>query len=424
LPKFAKANWQSGEPRMTRQVKTMKPILIMIHGWTKEGSDSFSETIKFLKDDFEIYLIDLPGFKNPLERPYDLNDYLNYLETRIDTDITRINTDDGKVKIHQTRLLYSDLTYKIRSCLFKVYNTIGSGHKEIVYKNALAEELRSQNVKYTREPKIEIKYVDKLVGFYMPDFIIDDKIILEIKAKENLIKEDIKQSFSYLKATKYNLLILINFGIKELEIKRIINTPEDKDYQYKHLKNQRRSVSPNISVDRCMNQCRSASFYLLGHSFGGALAMLYALKHPEKIKKLILYNPAIIREKKLKVKISLFLSKIFKFLEKFIPEKIFYLPKKAYYKFIIKSYDYFNADENLKKTFANIVKIDLRDLAKNLKVKTILLWSKNDKITPLRHGEILKNLIPDSEIILLNGGHSFHKEKPEEFAKILKEVLG
>jgi 2-hydroxy-6-oxonona-2,4-dienedioate hydrolase len=229
----------------------MKTILIMIHGWTKEGSDSFSETVKFLKDTFEIYLIDLPGFKKTLERPYSFDDYLNYLETQINLD----------------------------------------------------------------------------------------------------------------------------------------------------------------------------QFYILGHSFGGALAMLYALKHPEKIEKLILYNPAIIREKNLKIKISLFLSKIFKFLAKIIPEKFFYFSKKAYYRFIVKSYDYFNADENLKKTFSNIVKVDLKDLAKNLKVKTILLWSKNDKFTPLRHGKILKNLISDSQLILLDGGHSFHKEKPEEFAKILKQII-
>jgi pimeloyl-ACP methyl ester carboxylesterase len=229
----------------------MKEKLLIIHGWTKEGGDSFSETVKFLKDDFEIHLIDLPGFKKPLERPYTFDDYLNYLETQINID----------------------------------------------------------------------------------------------------------------------------------------------------------------------------QFYLLGHSFGGALAMLYALKHPEKIKKLILYNPAIIREKNLKIKISLFLSKIFKFLEKIIPEKILYFPKKAYYKFVIKSYDYFKADENLKKTFSNIVKIDLKDSAKDLKVKTVLLWSKNDKFTLLRHGKILKNLISDSQLILLDGGHSFHKEKPEEFAKILKQII-
>jgi len=279
----------------------------MIHGWTKEGSDSFSETVKFLKDDFEINLIDLPGFKKPLERPYDFNDYLNYLENYIDTWInadrnTRIGADKND----------------------------SPGFKP-----------------------------DTLPG-YKPD----------ISGK--------------------------NQGNK----------------------------SGNHPGNNIKSLRESASFYLLGHSFGGALAMLYALKHPEKIKKLILYNPAIIREKNLKIKISLFLSKIFKFFKKIVPQKIFYFLKKAYYRFIVKSYDYFNADENLKKTFSNIVKVDLKDLAKDLKVKTILLWSKNDKFTPLKHGEILKNLIPDSQLILLDGGHSFHKEKPKEFAKILKKVLG
>jgi pimeloyl-ACP methyl ester carboxylesterase len=164
-------------------------------------------------------------------------------------------------------------------------------------------------------------------------------------------------------------------------------------------------------------------FYLLGHSFGGALAMLYALKHPEKIKKLILYNAAIIRDKKLKRKISVFLSKIFKFLEKIFPEKLLYLPKKAYYKFIIKSYDYLMANENLKKTFINIINTDLKDLPKNLKVETILLWGKYDKTTPLKHGEILKNLIPNSKLIILEGGHNVHVKNPEEFSQKLKEVL-
>jgi pimeloyl-ACP methyl ester carboxylesterase len=89
----------------------MKDRLIIIHGWTKEGSDSFSETVKFLKDTFEIYLIDLPGFKKTLERPYSFDDYLNYLETQINTILTRTyadftRTDADKIK---TRT-YADFT--------------------------------------------------------------------------------------------------------------------------------------------------------------------------------------------------------------------------------------------------------------------------------------------------------------------------
>jgi pimeloyl-ACP methyl ester carboxylesterase len=298
----------------------MKDRLIIIHGWTKEGSDSFSETVKFLKDTFEIYLIDLPGFKKPLERPYSFDDYLNYLETQINTILTRTYAD------------------------------------------------------FTRTD------ADKIKTRTYADFTRTDADKIKTRTYADFTRTDADSNLSLRKSLPAG-----KAGASSLR--------------------------------------ESASFYLLGHSFGGALAMLYALKHPEKIKKLILYNPAIIREKNLKIKISLFLSKIFKFLAKIIPEKFFYFSKKAYYRFIVKSYDYFNADENLKKTFSNIVKVDLKDLAKNLKVKTILLWSKNDKFTPLRHGKILKNLISDSQLILLDGGHSFHKEKPEEFAKILKQII-
>ena len=164
------------------------------------------------------------------------------------------------------------------------------------------------------------------------------------------------------------------------------------------------------------------NFYLMGHSFGGALAMLYSLKNPQKIKKLILYNAAIVRERTLKKRIISFFTKIFKPLEKILPQKLSFFLKKIFYRFIVKSYDYFLVDENLKKTFANINQ-DLREKAKNLNVKTVLLWGKNDKITPLKHALILKNLIKDSELITLEGGHSPHKENPEKFAGILKEII-
>jgi GxxExxY protein len=153
---------------------------------------------------------------------------------RINADLERINADNkGNVK-----LLFEDLTYKIRGCVFKVYNTIGKGHKESVYKKALEEEFKKQGLIYKSEPKIDVTYEDKLVGVYRPDFIIEDKIILEIKVKDFLTNEDEFQIYSYLKATKYKLSLLINFGFKELEIKRILNTKLNNDphesVQYPH----------------------------------------------------------------------------------------------------------------------------------------------------------------------------------------------
>lgn len=164
------------------------------------------------------------------------------------------------------------------------------------------------------------------------------------------------------------------------------------------------------------------SFYLMGHSFGGALSMLYALKNPYKIKKLILYNAAIIREITLKKKVITFLAKIFKPLEKIFSKKLSFFLKKIFYRFIVKSYDYFLVDENLKKTFTNINQ-DLREKAKNLNIKTILLWGKYDKATPLKHALILNKIITDSELIILKGNHNLHKENLDEFIKVLKNIL-
>ncbi len=163
-------------------------------------------------------------------------------------------------------------------------------------------------------------------------------------------------------------------------------------------------------------------FYLLGHSFGGNLAMLYSLKHPEKIKTLILYAPALIREKNLKVKIIEAISKIFKVFEKILPHRLLYFLKRFFYRLFVGSYDYFLADDILKETMKNIY-LDLREKAKELKIKTIIFWGEKDKITPFKHSLILKNLIKDSSLIPLEGGHSFHKEKPEEFAKVLKKTI-
>ena len=164
------------------------------------------------------------------------------------------------------------------------------------------------------------------------------------------------------------------------------------------------------------------NFYLMGHSFGGALAMLYSLKNPQKIKKLILYNAAILRVKKFTQKLISFFVNILKPFEKLFPEKISFFLKKAFYRFIVGSYDYFLVDENLKKTFININQ-DLREKAKELNIKTVLLWGKNDKITPLKHALVLKSLIKDCELITLDGGHSPHKENPEKFAEILREII-
>lgn len=127
-----------------------------------------------------------------------------------------INTD--------SQLIYADLTYKIRGALFAVYNELGYGHKENVYQKALELEFQSQHIPFTKETHVPVQYKTETVGSYRPDFIIDKKIIIELKAVEFLPKTFEAQVIHYLKTTNYHLGLLVNFGGPKLYIKRLIWT--------------------------------------------------------------------------------------------------------------------------------------------------------------------------------------------------------
>lgn len=101
------------------------------------------------------------------------------------------------------KLLYEKLTYKIRGAIFKVYNELGFGHKENVYQKAL-----------------DVIYDGIRVGTYRPDFVIDGRILLELKAVPFLAKQAETQLIYYLKGTNFKLGLLANFGSKKLVIKR------------------------------------------------------------------------------------------------------------------------------------------------------------------------------------------------------------
>ena len=120
------------------------------------------------------------------------------------------------------KLEFEELTYKIRGAVFETFNVLGPGFKEIVYHNALTEEFDERNIEYKEKSKIKIIYKGKSVGIYEPDFVVDDKIIIEIKAVEIMPKVFEKQLYSYLKVTKCKIGLLINFGEEKLNIKRRI----------------------------------------------------------------------------------------------------------------------------------------------------------------------------------------------------------
>lgn len=137
----------------------------------------------------------------------------------IHTDLkTKINTDN--------KLIYADITYKIRGAIFSVYNSLGYGHKEQVYQRALEKEFEANKLPFKREVSLNVNYKNEVVGNYRPDFVVEDKVILELKAVEFMPKTFETQLLHYLKTTGYQLGLLVNFGSSRLVIKRLVWTKE------------------------------------------------------------------------------------------------------------------------------------------------------------------------------------------------------
>lgn len=109
------------------------------------------------------------------------------------------------------KLLYPELSYKIRGAFYKVYRSFGNSFKESVYHNALVQELESLNLKVDSQKRIDIFYEGKKVGTYVPDIIVDG-VIIELKCKPMLIKEDVQQFWHYLKGSDCKVGYLVNFG--------------------------------------------------------------------------------------------------------------------------------------------------------------------------------------------------------------------
>jgi len=116
---------------------------------------------------------------------------------------------------------HSELMEKIIKAAYEVYNELGYGFLEKVYENALAQELKSAQLNVTPQAPIKVYYKQNLIGDYYADLLVDDKVIIEIKAVNQLAKIHEVQLVNYLKATKYEIGLLINFGDK-IEIKRKI----------------------------------------------------------------------------------------------------------------------------------------------------------------------------------------------------------
>lgn len=127
-----------------------------------------------------------------------------------------------------TEFLHKELSQKVIGAFYTVYKTLGYGFLEKVYENALAYELTLLEIEFKTQVPIEVYYKSQKVGIYIADLLIEDSIILELKAAESLCPEHEYQLINYLKATSIEVGLLLNFG-KEPQFKRVIFTNDRKN---------------------------------------------------------------------------------------------------------------------------------------------------------------------------------------------------
>ncbi len=118
-------------------------------------------------------------------------------------------------------MLYQHLTEQILAAFYEVYNTLGMGFLEKVYENALLQELRARGLRVEPQVPIPVHYKNVIVGMYYADLVVEDKIIIEIKAVETLHPSHEAQLLNYLRATDKEVGLLLNFGPRPKFIRRV-----------------------------------------------------------------------------------------------------------------------------------------------------------------------------------------------------------
>src|SRR5688500_11340777 len=114
-------------------------------------------------------------------------------------------------------LLYKELTFAVIGAAMEVHKILGPGFLGAIYQSALGRELSLRGISFEQQVRLSVNYKDTLVGEYIADFVIDGKLIVEIKAVSNFNSQHQAQALHYLAATGYRLALLLNFGIGSLE---------------------------------------------------------------------------------------------------------------------------------------------------------------------------------------------------------------
>jgi GxxExxY protein len=128
---------------------------------------------------------------------------------------------------------HEDLTHRIIGCAMTVHSTLGNGFQEVIYQRAMAIEMEKQGLLFSREMEMTIFYDGIDIGTRRVDFFVEETIMLELKAVIKLEDVHLAQAMNYCQAYKLPIGLLINFGAKSMEFKRVynLNHPDNKEYK-------------------------------------------------------------------------------------------------------------------------------------------------------------------------------------------------
>ena len=121
-----------------------------------------------------------------------------------------------------TTKIPEELTHNVINCAMEVSNTIGAGFTENIYDKAMQVELQLRKIPFSSQQHFDVSYKGSLVGHFVPDIVVENRLIVELKAVDSIVNEHLSQVLNYLKATDYELGLILNFGKPRLQIKRVI----------------------------------------------------------------------------------------------------------------------------------------------------------------------------------------------------------
>ena len=120
------------------------------------------------------------------------------------------------------KIVHKELSYKVNGILFNVFKSFGGAYQEKYYQKALKQAFLAAKIPYLEQVRVDLNYKERNMGRYYLDFLIDNKLVLEIKAKSNLTMTDVIQVLNYLKASNIELGIIANFTKDGVRIRRVL----------------------------------------------------------------------------------------------------------------------------------------------------------------------------------------------------------